>query len=536
MLHNKDGERKCFKVFGHFSIALVLLGSTLNAQSFSEFKKQQFESYKKYKDERDAAFEGYLKQQWKAYKKFVSGTLYDKPKPKKIRKTKPKPVKPIGPPVIIKVKKPKILPKDLHVIKPKEVAKPSIPKEKIKQTPVVMKPKEKQQVVKKEVTKPKKKETVVVNKPKPKKPIVEVAKKDIEFDFFGTKVGFDIDKNIKGAKFYPTNQKGIASYFDTMALSNYDNIIQEINNIKKDLNLNDWGIYILVDRLAHKIYKYDDEAKLFKWFVFNKLGYAVKVGISKNHPIVMYYSKKIIYSTPNFRFGKKKYYVIENYNKGNVGAVYTYKKDYPNATKPLDLSLNSLPNFKPDYISKTVTFRHFGKQYKISYMYNKNLIDFFATYPQADYETFFNAPLDPVTYSSIANSLKEYVDGKKASYAMNFVLNFVQNAFAYETDQQQFGREKVMFALETLYYKKSDCEDRAVLYSYLTKNLFNVPVLGVKYSNHMATALYVPLKGDKVKIKNKEFVVADPTYINANIGQAMPQYKGKMPKSFVYVK
>ncbi len=118
---------------------------------------------------------------------------------------------------------------------------------------------------------------------------------------------------------------------------------------------------------------------------------------------------------------------------------------------------------------------------------------------------------------------------------MNFVLNFVQNAFAYETDQQQFGREKVMFAEETLFYRASDCEDRAILYSFLTKELFGVPVLGIKYPNHMATALYIPLDGDKVRIRGREFVVADPTYINANIGEAMPQFKGKMPEDFIVV-
>jgi len=194
-----------------------------------------------------------------------------------------------------------------------------------------------------------------------------------------------------------------------------------------------------------------------------------------------------------------------------------------------------LPIFEPNYKKKTLTFSHLGKKYTVEYKYNQNLIDFFSTYPQADYESFFNAAVDKMTYVSIAKSLRKYINGKKAAEAMNFVLNFVQNAFEYQTDQEQFGREKVMFAEETLYYKASDCEDRAILYSYLTKELFDVAVLGVKYPNHMATALYVPLDGDKIKVKGKEFVIADPTYINANIGQAMPQFKGKMPKEFIFV-
>jgi len=159
-----------------------------------------------------------------------------------------------------------------------------------------------------------------------------------------------------------------------------------------------------------------------------------------------------------------------------------------------------------------------------------------ATYPQADYETYFNAPVDSRTYESIADEIKKYVDGMKTGDAMNFVLHFVQKSFIYERDNQQFGREKVMFATETLYFDKSDCEDRAVLYSYLIEELFGIPVVGVKYSNHMATAIYAPMSGDIVKVGKRELVVADPTYINANIGQSMAKYKSILPESFIIVK
>jgi len=250
----------------------------------------------------------------------------------------------------------------------------------------------------------------------------------------------------------------------------------------------------------------------------------------------MHYSKKVIYSTPNYNFGKKKFYVVANYAKGSVGKLYSYKQDYPGANKPLDLSLHTLPKFEFDIKDSTLSFKEFGNKYSIDYDYNQNLIDFMATYPQADYDTFFNAPMDARSYASVANGLKKYVDGKKASDAMNFVLHFVQKSFKYERDYQQFGREKVMFAQETLYYKKSDCEDRAVLYSYLVKELFGVGVVGVKYKDHMATALYIPMQGDSVKDGSRKFVIADPTYINASIGQSMPKYKSQRPESFIVVK
>ena len=159
-----------------------------------------------------------------------------------------------------------------------------------------------------------------------------------------------------------------------------------------------------------------------------------------------------------------------------------------------------------------------------------------ASYPQADYETFFNAPMDDKTYKDLALSLKKYIDGKKASEAMNFVLHFVQKSFKYEQDNKQFGREKVMFAQETLFFDKSDCEDRAVLFSYLIKELFDISVVGVKYKDHMATALYVPLDGDIVTAGSRKFVIADPTYVDAVIGVSMPRYRSLQPQSYIIVK
>ena len=249
----------------------------------------------------------------------------------------------------------------------------------------------------------------------------------------------------------------------------------------------------------------------------------------------MHYSKKIIYSTPNYSFGKRKYYVLSHYAKGSVGRLFSYKQDYPGSTKPLNLALETLPYFTSNMKEKTLSFKEYGNSYKVPFEYNQNLIDFMATYPQADYETFFNAPVDSRTYKSIAEALKKHVDGKQAGDAMNFVLHFVQKSFKYSKDDEQFSREKVMFAQETLYFDKSDCEDRAVLFSYLIKELFGIGVVGVHYKGHMATALYVPMQGDYIKAGSRKLVVADPTYINSNIGQSMPQYKTTKPKNFIVV-
>jgi hypothetical protein len=480
---NKVGEQKSCRLFGLFNLTLLLLSTTLFAQSFADFKRSQESSFAKYRDERDAAFNSYLKSQWDEYTAQAGKPFYEKEKPKNITPAVQKEIASVGPKISIEIDTKKEINANIRII---------------------------------------------ISKPK-------VVKYDVNFDFFGETLGFNIENSIKSARYYPQTQVGIVNYFNVIASNNYDDIVREISQTSKELQLNDWGVYLLVLNLAQSIYENQDESKLFTWFILNKLGYDVKVGLSSKHVVLMHYSEKLIYATPSYSFGKKRFYVISNYAKGSAGRVYTYKQSYPEATKPLDLELKQLPKFAQNIQKKTLKFKQYTNEYTISYNYNKNIIDFMATYPQADYETYFNAPMQESTYQEIAGELKKYINEKQASVALNFVLNFVQKAFKYERDDEQFGREKVMFAEETLYYDKSDCEDRAILFSYLVKELFNIGVIGVKYKDHMATALYIPMKGDSVKSGQRKFVIADPTYINANIGQSMPKYKSTIPESFIIV-
>jgi len=475
--HNKGGEQKLFKLFGHFSFLFLIFSASLHAQSFEKFKTTQAVKYTHYKDESDAAFSNYLKQQWQEYTSEQPQQFYKKSKPDNLAHTIETKMKPLGPMAHVTLKKQKVY---------KFISK-------------------------------------------------ELKKNAIQVKYFGTILGFSNIETIKNAKFYPLNQEGIAVFFNLLASSNYEQLLKEIKNAKKDLHLNDWGLYLLISKLSKHYYRSLDEAKLFQWFLFSKLGYDVKVGLSSKHVVVMYYSKKNIFNTPFYRFGAKKFYVLNEYAKKSKKRVYTYKQNYPNATKVFDLEMKNLPHLAKKIQEKTLHFVEEGRTYKFSFRFNQNLIDFMKTYPQANYATYFNASLENETYNDIAKELKKFIDGKKMSVALNFVLHFVQKSFTYEVDEKQFGREKVMFPQETLYYAMSDCEDRAILFSYLVKKLFHIKVIGVKYKDHMSTALYIPLNGDSVQKGSRKYIIADPTYVNANIGFNMKKYKNTKPEYFIVV-
>lgn len=133
--------------------------------------------------------------------------------------------------------------------------------------------------------------------------------------------------------------------------------------------------------------------------------------------------------------------------------------------------------------------------------------------------------------------LAKTVEGKTTVQAANLLINFVQTAFEYKTDHQQFGYEKPFFVEETLYYPYCDCEDRSILYAFLIEELLHLKVVLLDYPNHIATAVLFeePVNGDQVTYQGKRFTICDPTYINAPIGKSMPQFKQTAPKVIDFI-
>jgi hypothetical protein len=467
-----------FSLFGRFSLFVGLSITALFGNSFEDFKRTQNKAYVKFKDPRDNGFNKYLQSQWQEYEAYITPVMFSKPKPRSISPLTQKPSPKVGPLVLVN------LPKQMKTKEPQTAKKSKV-------------------------------------------------MYDIALPFFGFELGFTKDRKIMEYKFYPHTQAGVASLFSALASSDYEGVLHTLKSYQKQLHLNDWAMYLLVERLAKEVYTGRDEAVIYEWFLLTKLGYDVKIALSGSDVYLLHYVKEIVYGVPRYKFGQRYYYILSTFDKSAVKKIYTYKQKYPRAEKALDFSLVTLPHFINERIQRQRSFTYENSVYTITYTQNKNLVDFMGTYPQVDYAIYFNAKMDMQTFKEIAIQIKEYCDERKMADALNFVLHFVQKAFEYKRDDAQFGTQKVMFADETLFYDASDCEDRAILYAKLVQKLFGVGVVGVKYSDHLTTALSIPMQGESIFVGSRRYVIADPTYINANIGEAIPKYRSLKPQKLI---
>jgi hypothetical protein len=160
------------------------------------------------------------------------------------------------------------------------------------------------------------------------------------------------------------------------------------------------------------------------------------------------------------------------------------------------------------------------------------------TFPQTEFELYFDTDGSSLVRHGLLNELRKYTASMNEEEKVDFLLAFVQKSFAYKTDNEQFGRERYFFVEESLHFPYNDCEDRSVLFSWLVRELAGVKVVGLLYPGHMTTAVALKqMKPDfsTIGYRGIQYVIADPTYIGASVGTAMPSYARLKPSRVVEI-
>mgnify|MGYP003296526217 CR=1 FL=1 len=158
----------------------------------------------------------------------------------------------------------------------------------------------------------------------------------------------------------------------------------------------------------------------------------------------------------------------------------------------------------------------------IHFSFSNCLLNFYSSYPQTSFPVYAKATPDKCFSNTLLQSLSGKIKGLNQVEALGQILKMMHNDFAYKTDTEQFGYEKVFFCEENFQYSYNDCEDRAILFSFIVRSLLGLDVILLEYSNHVNCAVAVDGvdKGMYVNLHGRKFYVCDPAYIGASIGMS----------------
>lgn len=330
------------------------------------------------------------------------------------------------------------------------------------------------------------------------------------------------------------NENAIADAYEALCNSDYKPLLADCAQIRKDLRLNDWGVFTLVRQVADTYCGTANESIVMQQFLLNEMGYKARMARKATEDKMMLFvaTDCSIYAHPYITLNGQNYYNLSGNNE--QCQFYMCQKDSPKAKNSVGMQLKEAPLFPGTVVSSTHQSK--GSAARVTVDVPKALMDFYKDYPQCDYSVYFNAPVNAAMENRILSSLAPLVQGRNEADAANILINFVQTAFQYQTDGQQFGYEKPFFVEELFYYPYSDCEDRAMLFSYLVRKLLGLDVVLLDYPEHIATAVRFNgnVSGDYLMVNGRKYIVCDPTYIGASIGMTMPRYKTVSAKVLKY--
>lgn len=363
-----------------------------------------------------------------------------------------------------------------------------------------------------------------------------------QIDFYGRPLTIPCSQSLcvksKGAK-----ENDAAAYFRAMSRCKYESesLWKAIDEQAKNFGLNDWGHFCLLRSVAETIHSNSDDRVLFLFYMLrNQGGYKVKLARGRESGkltlLLAIDNDKEVYSYIFFRFKENeeniKYYTV--YGGGTAKeSIYSYAfNEQDQVLRQMGLDFDQ--TLKIGACDKKRSLQVPKQKALLQLPYNSSHMAYLDDVPMTVFPIYFST--DAPTEAQQA--LLDYFSAQKSRYSQQemvaLLLAFVQSAFAYKTDEQQFGYEKYFYPEEVIAYPYSDCEDRSALFSWLVTQLTEAKVLGLQYEGHVATAVSFEadpkLTGDAFNYAGRKYYVCDPTYVNASIGMSMPEFKDQTPE------
>lgn len=315
----------------------------------------------------------------------------------------------------------------------------------------------------------------------------------------------------------------------------YDNLLVDCLRLKAEHQLCDWAYMLMLKTICDQFLGVEtNEANLLLGYLLGQSGYKLRYAKDDTRLFVLLACDGQLYDKEYFIIDDEYYYPIVD-----VPTQMTFcQASYPQEKA---LSLFIRKPMRLDYKASTLrnAKSRLYPELSVEMEVNQNLLDFYADYPTGytggDATTrwliYAHSPFDEKTLQGVVASLGKQTRGLSKSEVVDRLLNLIQTGMEYKTDEQVWGEDRVFFCEETLAYPYCDCEDRAILFVRLVKELTGLDGVLLHYPGHLASAICFEEghTGYFYELGGRRYTVCDPTYIGAKPGMVPRSYRSEKP-------
>ena len=370
-------------------------------------------------------------------------------------------------------------------------------------------------------------------------PIAEVKEDDFfpnpyyNFNVFGTECKVRMGDNCR-VKLKSVKPDDVADAIEeNFKETQFDNMLFDCLKERKRHDFSDWAYYQMLLALTNSFYgKGTNEGVLVRAFLYSQSGYKMRMASDGTHLFMLTASRHFIFGKKYFFLEGEWYYLLDDSDSDKLTIC---EAAFPKESS-LSLQMTAVQKLSENPTQQRTITSAKNPDWTFTITSNKNYIDFYETYPSSsvnqDFMTrwamYANTPMEEGVREQLYPQMKQKLQGMSQQEAVQNLLWWVQTGLEYQYDEEIWGYDRAFFGEESLFYPFCDCEDRSILLSHLVRELVGLDVILVYYPGHLAMAVGFTdnVAGDHILLEGRKFVVCDPTYIGASVGETMPSMRG----------
>lgn len=344
----------------------------------------------------------------------------------------------------------------------------------------------------------------------------------VNFLFYGTPMQVNVGDITQRLQLKDTQPGSVAAAWRTCSGQEYNELLCDLMELREKYELCDWAyLQMLSEATAAYLGRGSNEATLLTAFVYCQSGYRIRLAQTDNHLLLLYACQNDIYDLDYYELDNSKFYIY-NARPDNLylsACEHGFEKE-----QSMSLFMDKVPTFSPNNSAVRTIRSTLYPEMEIKVSVNQNLIKFYESYPSSSVQNNFltrwamyaNKPMEESVRQQIYPTLQKHLAGLSEVEAVSRLLSLLQSGLTYKYDEEVWGHDRAFFAEETLFYPYADCEDRAILFSRLVRDLLNLKVALIYYNSgeaHLAAAVRFneKVEGDAFTIGGENYFVCDPT-------------------------
>ncbi len=351
----------------------------------------------------------------------------------------------------------------------------------------------------------------------------------LKLEYYGAQIELKVP-DLNNFKLNGTNEEDFATGWEILSKSDYNNLLSDCLNIREQYTLPDWGYLKFIDILTDKLTNDNHNKKtLLQGYLLSQSGYKIRFAYDKKRTL------HLLFATPGILYDHNRYYLdgewYYSYTNPEGREVNICNFKLPKE-QSIRMNIDQLPllPYSPGTLREISVKRY--PEINLSVTPNKNLINFFADYPDATLDSspysmwmiHGNTPVSKEIKEQIYPSLKKAVEGKTQLQGVQFLLKVAQS-FPYEYDENIWGKDRTFWMEESWEYPYSDCEDHAINFSHMVRDILDLDVCLIYYPGHLSSCVAITepdVSGDYIDYQGKRYYVCDPTFFYGGVGRTAP--------------